>query len=306
MKILESKLRQIIREAIRAMPSQIPVQDPNYPQEEEDVYSTEDAIEEPDIKEKHFGFSIEALGKKITKALKLWNATWKLHRLELSEFVIKTVNDPKFRLLGEGAFRMVFSYENDCVIKVAILGNWFKDAILMNKEDAAFGRMPKYSNLFPKVYESDADYKWIIMERCDAISTEAEFLKFFPNPLMDPKLYVEDSIEMFYDVLSYCAYRTTGNTATMGKSAAHITKWLTPDPDLLDWLQKDPGVSFEQIIESYEKLKLFNKIVDFCAELGVRPSEIRKENVGISSDGRFVIIDSSIGKTLKNVKGTMV
>ena len=270
MRITESKLRRIIKEEL-------------------------------DTKEKHFGFSIEALGKKITKALKLWDSTWKLHKLQLSEFIVKVVNDPKFRFLGEGSFRMVFSYENDYVIKVATLGNWFKDAILMNKEDAALGRMPKYSNLFPKVYEADAAYKWIIMERCDAISTEAEFLKFFPNPLMDPKLYVEDSIEMFYDVLSYCAYRTTGNTATMGESAAHIAEWLTPDPDLPDWLQKDPGVSFEQIIGSYEKIKLFNKIVDFCAEFGVRPSEIRKENVGISSDGRFVIIDSSIGETLNNV-----
>ena len=289
MNITESKLRRIIREAIRAISSQIPVQDPNYPEEEEDDYGTEEAIEEPDIKEKHFGFSLEAIGEKITKAFELWIATWKIHRLGLSEFIVKTVNDPKFRFLGEGSFRMVFSYGSDYVVKVAATGDYFKQALKMNKEDAMLGRMPKYSNLFPKVYEADAAYKWIIMEKCSVINNEKEFLEFFPNPEVDPSVPgLLTRMSLFTYVLSYCVYREMGNTRDMKGAASY-----------LDYLIKhELEVNFEQLIQSYEKLTLFNKIVDFCAEFGVLPREIRIGNTGISSDGRFVIIDSSVGETI--------
>ena len=289
MRITEGQLRRIIREAIRAMPSQIPVQDSNYPEEEEDDYGAEEAIEEPDIKEKHFGFSLEAIGEKITKALELWIATWKLHRLELSEFVIKTVNDPKFRFLGEGSFRMAFSYGNEYVIKVAGPGYHFKQALKMNKEDAMLGRMPKYSILFPKVYEADAAYKWIIMEKCSVINNEKEFVEFFPNPEVDPSVPgLLTRMSLFTYVLSYCVYREMGNTRDMKGAASY-----------LDYLIKhELYVNFEQLIQSYEKLTLFNKIVDFCAEFGVMPREIRVGNTGISSDGKFVIIDSSVGETI--------
>ena len=101
MKITESKLRRIIREAIRAISSQIPVQDSNYPQEEEDDYGTEESIEEPNIEEKHFGFSLEALGEKITKAFELYSANSVIYReWTQSEFISKIVNDPKFKFLA--------------------------------------------------------------------------------------------------------------------------------------------------------------------------------------------------------------
>lgn len=291
MKITESKLRQIIREAIRAISSQIPVQDSNYPQEEEDDYGTEESIEEPNIKEKHFGFSLEVLGEKITKASELWDPkNPEIYRtLPLSRFIVETVNDPKFKFLGEGSFRMAFSYGDDYIVKVASPGYYFKQALKMNKEDAMLGRMPKYSYLFPKVYEADASYRWIIMEKCSVINNEKEFVEFFPNPDVDPSVPgLLTRMSLFTYVLSYCVYREMGNTRDMKGAASY-----------LDYLIKhELEVNFEQLIQSYEKLTLFNKIVDFCAEFGVLPREIRVGNTGISSDGRFVIIDSSVGETI--------
>lgn len=290
MKITESKLRRIIREAIRAISSQIPVQDSNYPQEEEDDYGTEESIKEPNIEEKHFGFSLEALGEKITKAFELYSANSVIYReWTQSEFISKIVNDPKFKFLGEGSFRMAFSYGDDYIIKAAMPGYYFKQALKMNKEDAMLGRMPKYSYLFPKVYEADESYRWIIMEKCSVINNEKEFVEFFPNPDVDPSVPgLLTRMSLFTYVLSYCVYREMGNTRDMKGAASY-----------LDYLIKhELEVNFEQLIQSYEKLTLFNKIVDFCAEFGVLPREIRVGNTGISSDGRFVIIDSSVGETI--------
>jgi len=291
LKITESKLRRIIREAISAMPSQIPAQDSNYPQEEEDDYGTEEAIEEPNIKEKHFGFNLDAIGEKITKAFELWHPRNPeiYNKGPLSRFIVEKVNDPEFKFLGEGSFRMAFSYGDDYVVKVAAPGYYFKQALKMNKEDAMLGRMPKYSYLFPKVYEADTAYKWIIMEKCSVINNEKEFVKFFPNPDVDPSVPgLLTRMSLFTYVLSYCVYREIGNTRDMEGAASY-----------LDYLIKhELEVNFEQLIGSYEKLTLFNKIVDFCAEFGVMPREIRVGNAGISSDGRFVIIDSSVGETI--------
>ena len=295
-RMTESRLRRIIREVIEEMPSRIPVQDSNYPQGEDDDYSAEEAVEEPSIEEKHFGFSLDTIGKKITKALELWDRSPEFHHLQLSEFVEMTAKDPKFKLLGEGSFRMVFSYGNDYVIKVATpRGEDFiipPHALEMNKEDAMFGRMPKYSSLFPKVYQTDAAYKWIIMEKCVAINNEEIFLKFFPNPAVDP--FVADNLlklQQFSYVLLYCVCKADGHQELM--KIETITSYLERRANSL-------SISFEELIRSYEKLTLFNKIVDFCAEFGVLPREIRLGNVGISSDGRFVIIDSSVGETINN------
>ena len=289
MRITEGQLRRIIREVIEEMPSQIPAQDSNYPEEEEDDYSAEEAVEEPNIEEKHFGFSLDTIGKKITKALELWDLSPEFHHLQLSEFIVKVVKDPEFRFLGEGSFRKAFSYGSDYVIKVVTPGYYFKQALKMNKEDAMFGRMPKYSNLFPKVYQTDAAYKWIIMEKCSVINNEKEFVEFFPNPDVDPSVPgLLTRMSLFTYVLSYCVYREMGNTRDMEGAASY-----------LDYLIKhELYVNFEQLIRSYEKLTLFNKIVDFCAEFGVMPREIRVGNTGVSSDGRFVIIDSSVGETI--------
>ena len=282
--VLDSFIRKIAADPI-------PVQDPNYPEEEVDDYGSDEV--EPDIEEKHFGFSLDAIGEKITKALELWNPAHPViyRKWTQSEFISKIVNDPNFKFLGQGSFRMVFSYGNEYVIKVAGPNAWFSHSQEMNREDAMFGRMPKYSDLFPKVYEADPAYKWIIMDKCTVINNEMEFLKFFPNPVTDPFVTNDFSrIELFSYALRSCVYKETKDEAEIAGHTAHLVKQL-----------KDMGISSEEIIGAYERLTLFNKIVDFCKEFGAQPREIRIGNVGISSDGRFVIIDSSVEETIKNI-----
>ena len=283
--VLDSFIRKIAAEPI-------PVQDPAYPEEEEDDYGSDEV--EPDIEEKHFGFSLDAIGKKITKALELWNPENPViyRKWTQSEFISKIVNDPNFKFLGEGSFRMVFSYGNEYVIKVASPNAWLSHSQEMNREDAMFGRMPKYSDLFPKVYEADPAYKWIIMDKCTVINHESEFLKFFPNPVIDSfNLFPVGKIELFSYALRSCVYKETKDEAEILGHTAYLVNQL-----------KDKfGISSEEIIGSYESLTLFNKIVDFCKEFGALPGEIRLGNVGISSDGRFVIIDSSVEETIKNI-----
>lgn len=279
--ILDSFIRKVAADPV-------PVQDPNYPEEEEDDYGSD--IVEPDIKEKHFGFSLDTVGEKITKAFELWDPSSRI--FPLSEIIVSIVNDPNFKFLGQGSFRMVFSYGNEYVIKVAGPGAWFNHSLEMNKEDAMFGRMPKYSDLFPKVYEADPAYKWIIMDKCTVINHESEFLKFFPNTVTDPFVTNDFSrIELFSYALSSCVYKETKNEA----------KIAGPNTYLVNQLKDKFGIRPEEIIGSYESLTLFNKIVDFCKEFGALPTEIRLGNVGISSDGRFVIIDSSVEETINNI-----
>ena len=75
----------------------------------------------------------------------------------------------------------------------------------------------------------------------------------------------------------------------------NIISWMKTS---IQFRSKNKDIAPEQIIAEYEKLPLFNRIVNFASEFGVLPGEIRRYNVGIAPDGRFVIIDSSIGDTI--------
>jgi len=111
-------------------------------------------------------------------------------------------------------------------------------------------------------------------------------------PFIDSfNLFPVAKIKLFSYALSSCVYKETKDEAEILGSTAYLVNQL-----------KDKfGIRPEEIIRSYERLTLFNKIVDFCKESGALPTEIRLGNVGISSDGRFVIIDSSVEETIKNI-----
>ena len=63
---------------------------------------------------------------------------------------------------------------------------------------------------------------------------------------------------------------------------------------------EDPSkITFRDICHGFGQHALYDKIMSAIKKLGIRPEEIRLDNTGISSDGKFVIIDSSIHEQIQ-------
>ena len=193
---------------------------------------------------------------------------------------------------GRGSFRAVFSCDKDYVIKIdASPDGSGKD---MNREDQQLGTNKKYGDIFPRVFMFDPEYKWIVAEKVKEINTPEEINKFFPNPvfrsnLMDTKMYL------------------TGIKRAMEYKVAQMQGDKQAIQDIEDGFAslKRTGLTYnsyatlEKVIQNFSKNPNFFKIVSAVFEHGIEIEDsIRPSNTGIGSDGRLVILDSSIADTL--------
>ena len=188
---------------------------------------------------------------------------------------------------------MTFSYGDDYVIKVAKQEYDIEQAIQMNREDEMLGKLPKYSNLFPKIYEVSKNNLWIIMEKCSVINNRSDFIKYFPNPTIYKELkddYAKTAL--FNLVLDYSVQKIRKDQFNLEDCVIYLENFMKTQG------LESKGITLQTLVKTYEDMPLFNQIANFCAEFGVAPREIRAGNTGISSEGKFVIIDSSIAETI--------
>ena len=97
-----------------------------------------------------------------------------------------------FKSLGVGSFRTVYSVSDNPDIVLKIINNNSKPAINSNKEEAAFGRNPKFIEFSPKVYDVEDEYYWIVAQKVtpliDLLPMDREGLmgEFFPGFMNKP------------------------------------------------------------------------------------------------------------------------
>jgi hypothetical protein len=192
---------------------------------------------------------------------------------------------------GRGAFRAVFSCDKDFVIKIdASVDGSGKD---MNQEDFKLGTNRKYGEIFPRVFKHDPDFKWIVAEKVTPIKEAEPINNKFPTNLLRQHL-----------VFSH-GYLTTVQAA-IGYKVAQMKGDKQIMQDYIDGFDKkktslavNSYVTLEKLIKDFNKNPLFFKIVSAVFEHGIEVEDsIRPHNMGIGSDGRLVILDSSIAATL--------
>lgn len=325
MKIIESLLRKIIKEELEDVltPQKTPeekhfgfnvqelgakITEASYAFEEArnesyDSYDEDDEDDEDDDEDYEYKNQDET--PRLNEQQKHYSKSFFENEFAESQFILEYVNDPKLKFLGEGSFRMTFSYGDYIIIKVAKQDTdygTFDQSCQMNEEDAKFGKMSKYSKLFPKVYGASKNFIWIAMERCSVIEKPAQFIEFFPNEFVDSLFsgavpFVKANI--FKTILEYCVAKFKKDKERM-EDVEYVIRGNLEGYAAIDEITTDEDVQLngQKLIESYEKIPLFNQLVNFCAEFGIAPREIRVGNTAKAPDGRFVIIDSSIEDTI--------
>jgi hypothetical protein len=217
---------------------------------------------------------------------------------------------PKMSMLGSGAFRVTFEDLDDprFLLKVAKPGK--KTALQDNiTEIKVFNQFPE---IFPKVFYAAPDGRFFITERVEVLGgnrfsniLEEKFsdvfkkiksLPRFINSGADPYEQSSDPIKnMWRDlVVSMEMHRIDENFDELINS---------PNPDLrksavnllkLQFHHTSAKVAFttEEICEIIEGTS-FKKIFNVINSLGIAFRELRADNMGVTPEGRLVIIDNS-------------
>jgi hypothetical protein len=283
MRISESGIRKIIRQEIileaarRLRASLVPGEwDP-----------ARGAAEElQDLERKHFGGgegSLTALAQDLT-ALRLVD-----ERQGPSDEDVKSVGRKhgfKVSFMGAGASRATFSIGSDLVMKVAMRSGW---TWRMNKDDYRLGVDTSLRQIAPRAYVHGggfSGYDWVILERVRTVTDPQELPQFFKCSLLvdpdglaakdkdnywwlvcralDPE--VKDEVRVGWPFVNLILSKPVDGPLTMRALRADLSRYSPAFRNL------------DRVIRKYN----------------VAMMEIREDNLGIGSDGRLVLLDSSI------------
>lgn len=164
--------------------------------------------------------------------------------------------------LDAGGFRTAYDLENGRVLKMARSSSGMRQ----NEREISNRMVTKYPDLFPKVYERSPDFAWFVVEKVTPFAglDSAKFIEFFPG------------FEKPTDLITWLEITVNAFKGTLGA-------WWASTP------------RFTQI-KAIEPNRLMNRILQYVLEFDAALKEFRTDNVGLTEDGEFVLLDSSIIK----------
>ena len=205
-----------------------------------------------------------------------------------------------FEQIGEGTFREVWQLPDNPNYVMKIAGRGWGDPELekeMNKAEAENITLTGYPELLPKVYDRAKDYSWIVVERVEAYEDEDDSWidDFFPaikefweaNKNNKEFYWRNKSPERFFS--SYVDIRK--GEIRQGYNSL-LTKMLGGEKNREELEEELPP--------------LFDRLVELVNEQQIAQGEIRAENVGKTSDGRFVLLDLGWGLEQSKSSGQII
>jgi hypothetical protein len=257
----------------------------------------------------YFGKTIQ-IANQIVKELDEWKATLedKSHdsiKKEMNNFAnLLKQKIPNLNFLGAGKFRAAFSTDEDVVIKIDYTnGSIAKE---QNQADAEMGRLaqdPKFSYLFAKSFLSDENSRWVILEKVKPLTRNyAKFNEFFKDtPLIDsvstPPEETTPNAELKTLYIRACLIYDTGSEPVHNNALKELMGSINNLKRKLNIntnsTQNNVIPPVRVLVNDMRKYTLFTDLTRLCKKYQINPREIKPDNVGVTDDNRFVIIDSS-------------
>lgn len=189
----------------------------------------------------------------------------------------------KISLLGFGGYRTAFSIGNDLIIKISNrLGG--EDGARMNREDYRLGTDPEIGGIFPRAYDKDPygkGFSWVTLERVKEIFYGYELPHFFKcSILVDPAGLSDIDAEAYWHLVRR-GFDEKDNE-TISRPLDRLLR--SPGPFTMRDLRNDLAARSPTFKNLQLAIRKYNILI----------SEIRPDNLGIGSDGRLVLLDSSI------------
>lgn len=200
------------------------------------------------------------------------------------------------QFIGSGEFRATFSIGNDLVLKISLRSvdpmAWTNDQKFgsgnkMNEHDFWLGTDDEIEHVFPRAYMHAPDWSWIVLERVDPVSSKYQWLDYFRSDYLHHPGRLSDKMKADYNSLIYSCLYFTGPDPVPGDIQLDAWPGAVKSEYLdktLDDLRADLLKNSQAYLGFYNLLQRYN----------VRIIEIHPNNLGIGSDGRLVLLDSSI------------
>lgn len=211
---------------------------------------------------------------------------------------------PRLEFISSGTSRFVLGLGRDLVLKIA-RGTAADPSVVptyrkrMNQDDYSMGTDVDLEGVFAKTYAHADDWNWVIAERVKTLQDDEAVVRMFPNDFLPDLQTVRDSRDIDPRV----------SLAPERFYMEIIQQFLTPDyatgieqrssfrRGILEIVRlKNPRVMevpVEEMFESFSRLPHFVHLRDLIVKYGADPSEIRAGNLGLTADGRVVLIDSA-------------
>ena len=266
--ILESRIKRIIRdeiilETMRRFPGKLVpgVWDPARGAGEE----------QEDLEKGYFGKDTDTL---TSLALDLSHFTRKASILygPDSALALKKIGKKygsKITFLGRGAYRSTFSIGDDLAIKVA--NDLGAPADEMNRDDYRLGTDAEIGQIVPRAFIHGNNFDWVVLERVAEITDERELIRFFKSSFIsNPESLTESQVWTYWNLVLHALYE---DNSDKGYKTSSVNKLK---------------------LELSQKLPLFRNLQRAIKKYNISERELRPDNFGIGSDGRLVLLDSSI------------
>lgn len=192
-----------------------------------------------------------------------------------------------FDKVGEGTFREVWELPDNpnYVMKIAGRGMGTpKEERAMNKLEADTLVQTGYPELLPKVYDRADDYSWIVVEA------------------VKPYKWNDDSwIKHFFSIFKKFqemnrknkdfAWRNSNPERFFQEYTQSRMSEIRKSDDENSVLTQDLGGDVAREEFEAQLPSLYHRLLELMEQYDLTPSEIRGDNVGRGTDGRFVILD---------------
>jgi len=192
--------------------------------------------------------------------------------------------DDRFKILGAGAYRTVWSPRGDEDHVIKVVHDNDNDKLQMNKDD--FETAKRYPFIFPKAYAHADDFSWIVMEKTRPISWPSQMQKVLDQSF--PK--EQEALLKVADELQF-------NPADPFHVMKMIMASFRADRPINEVESKATAEARAQLLQQVLPPvagRAYQELSKAMHEFEIDKFELGKGNIGFDKGGNFKIIDSSV------------
>ena len=258
-----------------------------------------------DPEREHFGFTPEGIDALMVALLRHFQGEWTLSPGDPETRQIQKQFGLPVEFIADGNYRITFGLGSDLVLKVSKdlistedAGGWGGESgHEMNLDDYKLGVDPSLGGITPRAYLRARDSAWVVLERVAPLGSTEQFLGFFRSPLLPPVGALDPTVgdrvvETLRMVLELLSGKSSGTQQPDDPLEMHLGPHVPQADATLEALGRDllrRSAPFRGLVKLLTRYNV--SLDEIISQYGYG---VRLENLGLGSDGRLVLLDSSI------------